>query len=209
MSLYNLLLNLFLHLDTYLAEIVGKYGLFTYLILFLIIFLETGIVVMPFLPGDSLIFVAGTLAAQKILNVFLLFFILSAAAILGDTVNYWIGKYLGESIEKRGFIKKRHLDRTYKFYEKHGGKTIVLARFVPIIRTIAPFVAGVGKMNYVRFLAFNLIGGFIWVGFFTLAGYFFGTIPWVKENLTVVVISIIILSIIPAVVEFLRHRKEK
>src|SRR3989344_7900275 len=196
-------IDVILHLDKYLGEIISNYGTLTYGILFLIIFLETGLVFTPFLPGDSLIFVAGTFAAKKVMNVFLLFILLSLAAILGDTINYWIGNYFGSKIH----IKQEYLDRTQKFYEKYGNKTIVLARFIPLIRTFAPFIAGIGKMNYLRFLSYNIIGGILWVAIFVFGGYFFGNIPFVSENLTYFILGIIIISFIPTFIGFLKHRK--
>lgn len=198
--------DLFLHLDKHLADIIDKFGLWTYALLFLVIFMETGFVVTPFLPGDSLLFAAGTFAALGSLNVGLLLLLLIVAAILGDTVNYWIGHYMGPRVfeENIRFIKKEHLERTHEFYEKHGGKTIVLARFVPIIRTFAPFVAGVGRMTYGRFLTYNVFGGVLWVTLFTLGGYFFGNLQVVKENFTLVVMGIIAISLVPAVYEALK-----
>jgi membrane-associated protein len=203
------LIDLFLHLDKYLGEIIRNYGLWTYLILFSIIFMETGLVVTPFLPGDSLIFAAGTFAGLGDLNPILLFALLSLAAIIGDTVNYWIGHFIGPkafSGEIR-FLKKEYLDRTHAFYEKHGGKTIVLARFIPIIRTFAPFVAGIGAMSYGRFIAYNVFGGLLWVAIFIFLGYFFGNLPVVQENFSLVIIAIILVSILPGVVEYLRERQ--
>ncbi len=205
------LIDLFLHLDKHLNEIILQYGTFTYLILFLIIFAETGLVVTPFLPGDSLLFAAGTFAASGSLDPFILFLLLSVAAIIGDSVNYAFGKYVGPKIFEKNkikFLKKEHLDRTHAFYEKHGGKTIIIARFIPIIRTFAPFVAGIGSMTYGKFIAYNIIGGIIWVGIFVFGGYFFGNLPFVKNNFSIVIVAIIIISVIPAVVEFLRHRKK-
>jgi membrane-associated protein len=209
-------IDFILHLDKHLAEIIQNYGTWTYLLLFGIIFMETGLVVTPFLPGDSLLFAAGTFASpalainggQPPLNVFWLWLLLIVAAILGDTVNYWIGHYIGPrafSGEVR-FLKKEYLDRTREFYEKHGGKTIVLARFVPIIRTFAPFVAGVGVMHYPRFLTYNVLGGIAWVTIFTFGGYFFGNLPFVKDNFTVVVMAIILISVLPMVYEFAKER---
>jgi membrane-associated protein len=200
--------DFFIHLDKYLGEIIRNYGLWTYLILFGIIFMETGLVVTPFLPGDSLLFAAGAFAGLGDLNVAVLFFLLGAAAILGDTANYWIGHYIGPrafSGEIR-FLKKEYLDRTHAFYEKHGGKTIVLARFIPIIRTFAPFVAGVGAMTYSHFIGYNIFGGLLWVALFTFGGYFFGNLPLVQENFTLVILAIIVISVLPGVVEFLRER---
>ena len=204
------LLQFFLNIDNSIISIIGNYGIFAYFILFLVIFLETGIVVTPFLPGDSLLFAIGTIAASGIINVWVLFVLLSIAAILGDTVNYFLGNYFGERVFlKFRFFNQKHLDRTKTFYEKYGGKTIILARFIPVIRTFAPFVAGIGKMNYPKFLFFNIIGGILWVGLFLFSGYFLGTIPFVKENLTFVVLIIIIASLIPAVIEIIRHKMNK
>lgn len=204
------LLDFVLHLDKHLSSLVQSYGLWTYLILFVIIFLETGLVVTPFLPGDSLLFAAGTFAAAKALNALWLFIVLSAAAILGDTVNYWIGHFIGPRVFHQGksrFFKKEHLDRTHRFYEKYGAETIIIARFVPIIRTFAPFVAGVGRMSYWKFISYNVIGGIGWVALFVFGGYFFGNIPFIKRNFGLVIIAIIIVSTIPAVVEFYRHSR--
>jgi membrane-associated protein len=205
----NTIIQFFLHLDANLAAIVASYGTVAYLLLFLVIFLETGLVVTPFLPGDSLLFAAGTLAAQGLLNVFVLFVLVSLAAILGDTVNYWIGKYVGKKISKSKYIKKENLAKTQHFYEKYGGKTIILARFIPIIRTFAPFVAGIGEMNYLRFISFNIIGGILWAFLFVFAGFFFGTLPFVKNNFTAVILAIIVISLIPAIVEYVRSRRKK
>jgi membrane-associated protein len=202
------LIDFILHLDKYLGEIIRNYGLWTYLILFGIIFMETGLVVTPFLPGDSLLFAAGTFAGLGDLNVILLFVLLSFAAVIGDTVNYWVGHFVGPrafSGEIR-FLKKEYLDRTHAFYEKHGGKTIVLARFIPIIRTFAPFVAGIGAMSYSHFITYNLVGGLLWVSLFTFAGYFFGNLQIVRDNFTLVILAIILLSVMPAVYEFVKER---
>jgi len=204
------LLDFVLHLDKHLSSLIQSYGLWTYLILFVIIFLETGLVVTPFLPGDSLLFAAGTFAAAKALNALWLFIVLSAAAILGDTINYWIGHFIGPRVFHQGksrFFKKEHLDRTHRFYEKYGAETIIIARFVPIIRTFAPFVAGVGRMSYWKFISYNVIGGIGWVALFVFGGYFFGNIPFIKRNFGLVIIAIIIVSTIPAVVEFYRHSR--
>jgi membrane-associated protein len=208
MDLIPQIIDFFLHLDKYLAEIIFTYGTWTYLILFLIIFMETGLVVTPFLPGDSLLFAAGTFASLGALNVWVLFITLSIAAILGDTVNYWIGHYIGEKAFSGNirFLKKEYLDRTHDFYERHGGKTIILARFIPIIRTFAPFVAGVGEMSYGRFLTYNVAGGIVWVGIFVFAGNFFGNIPFVRDNFSVVILVIIIISVLPGVYEFTKER---
>lgn len=202
-------IDFILHVDKYIGEFIASYGVFTYGILFFIIFLETGLVLTPFLPGDSLLFVAGAFAAQGSLNVILLFVLLSIAAIVGDTANYWIGHFFGERFfVRRRLIKREHLEKTKKFYEKHGGKTIIYARFVPIIRTFAPFVAGVGAMRYSRFLLFNIIGGVAWAGLFVFAGYFFGGMPIVEENLTLVIFIIILLSLLPPIIEYLKSRRK-
>ena len=203
------LLDLFLHLDRHLAAFIQTYGGWTYLMLTMVIFLETGVVVTPFLPGDSLLFAAGALAAKGALDVWLLFLLLSAAAIAGDTVNYWIGQRVGPrafSGEIR-FLKREHLDRTRAFYERHGGKTIFLARFVPIVRTFAPFVAGIGGMSYARFLGYNLAGGVAWVGLCLAAGYGFGNLPVVKENFSLVLLGIVMVSLLPVVWEAVRQRR--
>ena len=199
-------IDFFLHIDKNLALIIQNYGTFTYVLLFLIIFCETGLVITPFLPGDSLIFAAGALAASGMMNVIFLFIILSLAAIIGDSINYLIGSMIGPRIfhEKNRFLKKEYLDKTQKFYEKYGGKTIIIARFIPIIRTFAPFVAGIGKMKYKKFLFYNIIGGILWVSLFLFAGYFFGSLSFVKNNFSLVIIAIIIISIIPAIIEYLR-----
>lgn len=204
-------LEIILHLDKYLTLIFEQYGAWIYVILFLIIFLETGIVITPFLPGDSLIFAVGTLAAQGSLNIMLLLLLLCLAAIIGDTVNYWIGHYIGPKVFQQNirFLKKEYLLKTEAFYEKHGGKTIILARFIPIIRTFAPFVAGIGKMNYTRFLTYNVAGGIGWVTLFLLGGYYFGAIPLVRKNLTIVIVLIILTSFIPVITEYIRHKKIK
>ncbi|MCX7770910.1 MAG: DedA family protein [Proteobacteria bacterium] len=200
-----------LHLDRHLAVLIQKYGAYTYVIFFLIVFCETGLVVTPFLPGDSLLFAAGTFCALGSLNVHFLSIILIVSAILGDTVNYWIGNKFGERILSKNnkLIKKEHLIKTQKFYEKHGGKTIILARFVPIVRTFAPFVAGIGKMNYSKFLTFNVVGGIAWVVIFVYGGYFFGNIPIIKNNFTITIMIIILLSITPGLIEYVRHKLEK
>jgi len=212
MELLKKILDIALHLDKYLSAVIQQYGLWTYAILFLVIFVETGFVVMPFLPGDSLLFAAGTFAALKALKVGWLILLLSAAAIIGDTVNYWVGHHVGPKVfckEEARFFKKEYLDRTHAFYEKHGGKTIIIARFVPIIRSFAPFVAGIGRMSYGRFLAFNVVGGVGWVVLLVGAGYFFGTIPVVQENYSIAVLAIIAISTVPIAVEYLKHRRRK
>jgi membrane-associated protein len=208
------LVDFILHIDRYLGIFIQQYGTLTYVILFVVIFCETGLVVTPFLPGDSLIFAAGALAAidsSGTLNVFLLFAILAAAAVIGDTVNYWIGAKFGVKLFDYNIplLKKEHLDRTYEFYEKYGGKTIILARFVPIVRTFAPFVAGVGQMNYSRFITFNLIGGVAWVAIFTFLGYLFGNVPFVKENFEIVTLAIVLISVLPMVFEYVRSRRRR
>ncbi len=202
------LIDLFLHLDEYMANIITQYGTWTYIILFGVIFVETGLVVMPFLPGDSLLFAAGTFAALDALNIYYLLGLLMFAAILGDTVNYSIGHYLGERAYNIKWIKKEYFDKTHAFFEKHGGKTIFLARFVPIVRTFAPFVAGIGKMSYGYFITYNFVGGITWVLLFTLAGYFFGNIPIVRENFELVIIAIILVSVVPMGVEWWKARRE-
>jgi len=205
-------IDLFLHLDKHLADVIHLFGPWTtYALLFVIVFVETGVVIAPFLPGDSLLFAAGALAASTgVLGPVALFVLLASAAIAGDTVNYWIGAKVGPKVfhEERRFLNHEHLTRTQSFYEKHGAKTIVLARFVPIIRTFAPFVAGIGTMNYSRFLGYNVFGGVLWTGLFVFAGYFFGNIPVVKDNFGYVIVAIIVLSVLPGVWEYLRHRRE-
>jgi membrane-associated protein len=211
-------IDFFLHLDVHLSQIISDYGLWAYLILFLIIFVETGLVVMPFLPGDSLLFAAGAFAAPQLtaggeampgpFNIFYLIASLFVAAFLGDTLNYAIGDYFGPKVFRRDyrFLKRAHLEKTQQFYKKHGAKTIIFARFIPIIRTVAPFVAGVGTMKYGRFLSYNIIGGFLWVAIFVTAGYFFGNIPAVKKNFTLVIFAIIFVSILPPAFEFLKQK---
>jgi len=198
-----------LHIDTHLGEIIANYGALTHFILFLIIFAETGFVFTPFLPGDSILFAAGAFAALGSLHLTWILLLLFAAAVLGDTANYWIGHFFGQKMvdnPKIPFINQKHIDQTQEFYKKHGGKTIFLARFVPIVRTFAPFVAGVGKMHYGKFISYNIFGGFVWVFGFTLAGYFFGNIPQVKEHFSLVVLVIILISVMPIVFEFTKAR---
>ncbi len=228
-----------LHLDKYIHLLIQDFGVWSYFILFVIIFCETGLVVTPFLPGDSLLFACGAFAAHGALKVGWLYIILAAAAVIGDTVNYWIGYFIGPKIfrlgtessaapetagtpgtdargGKPGFFgkitravaKKEYLERTHKFYEKYGGETIIIARFVPIVRTFAPFVAGIGKMTYWRFISYNIIGGVGWVAIFVFGGYFFGNIPFVKKNFTLIIIAIIFISVLPAVIEIIRHKRE-
>lgn len=205
------LIDFVLHVDEHLTAIVRDYGGWTYGILFLIIFLETGLVVTPFLPGDSLLFATGAIAARGDLGVFWLFILLCIAAILGDSLNYWIGSKVGERAfdGRYRFLKREHLERTQTFFAKYGGKTIVLARFIPIVRTYAPFVAGAGRMEYSHFLTYNVGGGVAWIAIFLFGGYFFGNIPFVQENFGLVVIAIIVLSVVPPVIEFLQSRTKR
>lgn len=203
MSVILQFVDFFIHLDVYLSEIIKTYGIWTYALLFVVIFIETGFVVMPFLPGDSLLFAAGTFAALGSLDIFVIAAMLMIAAVAGDTVNYWIGHKLGDRVNNNEikWIRKEYLDKTHLFFEKHGGKTIFLARFVPIIRTFAPFVAGVGKMSYSYFISYNLFGGVTWVALFVFLGYFFGNIPFVKNNFSIVIVMIIAISLVPALLE--------
>lgn len=208
MELITQLFDFILHIDKHLGEIIAQYGYWTYSILFTIIFLETGVVVTPFLPGDSLLFAAGAIAATGALDVWVLFVLLAGAAILGDTVNYWIGNRIGPRVFEQDvrFFKREYLERTQKFYEKHGGKTIFLARFIPIIRTFAPFVAGVGTMRYRKFIVYNVVGALVWTSVFIFAGYYFGNIPFVRDNFGLVVIAIILISVLPVGYELIQHR---
>ncbi len=208
METIKFLIDLFLHLDEYLSQIISQYGVWTYGILFGVIFMETGFVVTPFLPGDSLLFAAGTFAALGSLNIWLVAGLLMVAAVLGDTVNYSIGHYLGERAYNIKWIKKEYFDKTHAFFEKHGGKSIFLARFVPIVRTFVPFVAGIGKMSYGYFITYNLVGGVVWVAVFTFLGYFFGNIPFVRANFEFVIIAIILISVLPMGYEWLKARRE-
>jgi membrane-associated protein len=211
MDLITYFIDLLLHLDKHLNTVIQNYGIWTYLLLFVIIFLETGLVVTPFLPGDSLLFAAGAFAAVGSLNVGWLFLLLWAAAVLGDTVNYWIGHAIGPRAfhGNHRFFKKEHLERTHRFYEKHGGKTIVLARFIPIIRTFAPFVAGIGQMTYARFIYYNIFGGLLWTALFIFGGYYFGNLPVVKHNFTLVILVIIFISLLPPLIEFIQSQRKK
>ena len=203
------ILDIFLHLDKNLAFAVTEFGVFTYFFLFAIIFLETGFVVTPFLPGDSLLFAAGAVAATSSLRILLLYFIVCSAAILGDTANYWIGNLIGPKIfeTKTRLIKKQHLIRAQEFYEKYGGEAIIVARFIPIVRTFAPFVAGVARMSYPKFVIYNILGGITWVSLFLWGGYFFGNLPFFKANFHFVVLVIIIISLIPMLIEILKFKK--
>jgi len=210
MDIITNLIDLILHLDKHLSYVIQTYGTWTYFFLFLIIFLETGLVITPFLPIDSLIFAAGAFAGLGSLNVYYLIILLCLAAIIGDTVNYWIGHYVGPKAFSGNirFLKKEYLERTHGFYERHGGKTIILARFIPIIRTFAPFVAGIGAMSYVQFLAFNVVGGIVWVTIFCIGGYFFGNLSFVQDNFTFVIMAIILISVMPGVIEFLKEKSK-
>jgi membrane-associated protein len=212
MELIGDFIDFIIHLDQHLSYILESYGVWCYLLFFVVIFAETGLVVTPFLPGDSLLFALGTFAAVGSLHVAWLFVILSAAAVLGDSANYTVGKYFGSMILKREgawFLKKEHIDRTHRFYEKYGAKTIVLARFVPIVRTFAPFIAGLGKMTYLRFFTYNVVGGVLWVALFVFCGFFFGNIRIIRENFTLTIFAIIIISILPAVVEVWKEARRK
>jgi len=211
MEVLKKIIDLFLHVDKNLAVIISQYGMLTYGILFLVVFMETGLVVTPFLPGDSLLFASGALAAMGSFQIWILYPLMLAAAIIGDTVNYWIGDYLGKEVfEKNSKIfKKEYLDEAEEFYAKHGGKAIVFARFVPIVRTFAPFVAGVSKMSYKHFIAYNVIGGFAWVTMFLFGGFLFGNIPFVKENFHYVVVVIVLISVVPIFWEGAKRRRKK
>jgi len=204
-------IDLFLHLDVHLAAAMSAYGVWTYAILFLIVFCETGLVITPFLPGDSLLFATGALCASGALEVETVMILLFIAAVLGDTVNYAVGSYCGPKVLAGGnrFLKKEYLDRTHVFYERYGGKTIIFARFVPIVRTFAPFLAGVGRMNYWSFVVYNVAGALLWILLFVLGGYYFGNIPLVKKNFTLVILAIIVVSIMPALIEAWRHRTSR
>ncbi len=209
MELVKKLIDIVLNVDEHLAKLVPEYGPWIYAILFLIIFCETGLVVTPFLPGDSLLFAIGALAGADVLSLPLVLVLLTVAAILGDTVNYWVGHYFGPRVFKTEsrFLNRKHLEKTHEFYERYGGKTIIIARFVPIVRTFAPFVAGVGSMTYGKFMSYNIFGGIFWVFSMTIAGYFFGNLPIVRKNFELVILMIIFISILPGIIEFLRERK--
>lgn len=208
---FSLVMHLFdfiLHFDKHLAEILQAYGTLTYFFLFLIIFCETGFVVTPFLPGDSLLFAAGAFAGAGLMDVGTLWGLLFVAAVAGDSANYWIGRFMGPKVFSRTdskFLNRKHLDRTQAFYDKHGGKTLILARFAPILRTFAPFVAGIGQMPYRRFLAFSITGGLLWISLFVLGGYFFGNLPAIKQNFKLVILGVIIVSLLPTAIELVRH----
>ena len=210
MEFFSFIIDFILHIDQHLTELAAQYGAWIYGILFLIIFCETGLVVMPLLPGDSLLFAAGSIAAIGKMNIHLMVVLLIIAAILGDAVNFMVGKYFGEKLfsnPNSKIFKQSHLQKTQQFYAKHGGKTIIMARFIPIVRTFAPFVAGMGHMSYHHFLAYNVIGGVLWVTIFSYLGYFFGNMDIVKDNLSLVLVAIIVLSILPAIIEIIRHKR--
>ncbi|HEX7556988.1 MAG TPA: DedA family protein [Leptolinea sp.] len=211
MDYVKLAIDFVLHMDKYLSVIIQNFGIWSYLLLFVVIFIETGLVVTPFLPGDSLLFAAGAFAAAGAFNPVLLFILMALAAVLGDTANYWIGHSIGPRVftENNRFFKKEYLDKTQAFYEKYGGKTIFLARFIPIIRTFAPFVAGVGKMRYGYFISYNIIGGIVWTAIFVFGGFFFGNLPFVQENFSIVIIAIVIISVLPAVWEYFKSKRDE
>jgi len=205
-------MDIVLHLDKHLYVLVSTYGVWINVILFLIVFAETGFVATPFLPGDSLLFAAGAIAATGAMNIYALVAILVTAAILGDTANYWIGFHAGPKIfrkQKSLLFNPEYLNKTYKFFEKYGGKTIIIARFIPIIRTFAPFVAGIGRMSYLRFALYNIVGGIFWVPLFCFMGYFLGNLPIIKQNFSCMIIAIIILSFVPGFIEYFKHHREK
>lgn len=211
MELLSSFLELILHLDAHLLALVQEYGVWVYAILFVIIFAETGLVVLPFLPGDSLLFVTGALCGMGSLELQILMPLLIVAAFSGDNTNYWVGRLLGLRLlnhANQRLIKHEHLEKTHQFFDKHGGKTIIFARFLPIIRTFAPFVAGIGTMHYRSFVMFSVAGSVAWIGSLTIAGYFFGNIPIIKNNLTVMILAIIVISFIPAILEFIKHRRQ-
>jgi membrane-associated protein len=211
MEFVTFLIDFILHIDVHLAQLATAYGPWLFLILFLIIFCETGLVVTPFLPGDSMLFVTGAIAAAGAFNIHLMVATLILAAVLGDSANYQIGRMIGLKVFDKPdsrIFKRKHLDRTHAFYERHGGKTIIIARFAPIVRTFAPFVAGVGAMRYTRFLSYNIVGAVAWVGAFSYAGYFFGNLPLVKKNLSLLILAIVVISLMPAVMGFIRQRRE-
>lgn len=203
------LINIILHIDKYLSILINSYGTVVYLLLFVVVFCETGLVVIPFLPGDSLLFAASAFAAAGMLDIKLVFVIFAAAAIIGDTVNYHIGHFIGPKVfskEDSRLFKKEHLERTHEFYEKHGPITIIIARFMPIIRTFAPFVAGIGSMRYLKFLSYNVAGGLLWVSLFAVTGFYFGNIPFIKSHFTTVIYAIIVVSLMPAIIGFVKSK---
>ena len=203
------LIEIFLHLDVHLGELTAQYGTFTYAILFFVIFAETGFVFTPFLPGDSLLFAMGTLAALGSLNVYFCFFLVVAAALTGDNVNYWVGHFLGIKILKNNsgrFIKKEYLEKTGAYFEKYGGKTIIIARFVPIVRTFTPFTAGIGRMNYLKFISYSIAGALLWSGLLVFLGYYFGNLPFIKKNFSLAILTVILISIMPAIIEIVRAK---
>lgn len=211
MEFLKLAVDFILHIDKHLEQITRDYGTLTYIILFLIIFAETGFIVTPFLPGDSLLFAIGAICAIGSLDLSLVIILLIIAAILGDTVNYSVGNFFKDKIlkgEKIRFIRTEHIEKTNEFYKKYGGKTIIIARFIPIVRTFAPFVAGIGSMEYKKFISYNVLGGIAWILIFTIAGYFFGNLPYIRKNFTLVIVAIIILSILPAVFEYIKAKRE-
>jgi len=210
MEFITYLINVVMHLDSHLLALTQQYGMWIYAILFLIIFSETGLVIFPFLPGDSLLFVAGALCGIGALDISLLLPLLMLAAFMGDNTNYWTGRLIGKRLVKLGnsrFIKHEHLDKTHNFYKKHGGKTIVFARFLPIVRTFAPFVAGIARMHYRLFVMFSAAGSVVWIAFFVIGGFFLGNIPVIKNNLTLMILVIVFISLVPAMLEFIRHRR--
>jgi len=209
MDLISIALSFLMHMDENLIVLIQQYGFLIYPALFAVIFLETGVVFTPFLPGDSLLFVAGAIAATGLLDIYILFITLSVAAIAGDTANYYIGRFVGKKIVRSKHVNKEYIKKAEEFYEKHGGKTIVLARFVPFVRTFAPFVAGMGKMKYRRFITYNVAGGIAWVAIFLFLGFYFGNLPFVKDNISLLFIAIILVSFVPFFVEFLRRRLKK
>ena len=203
------IIEYFLHLDTHLGVLTAEYGALTYAILFVVIFAETGFVFTPFLPGDSLLFAMGTLAALGSLNVYFCFFLVLVAALSGDNVNYWVGRFLGIKILKNSsgrFIKKEYLEKTNRYFEKYGGKTIIIARFVPIVRTFTPFTAGIGRMNYIKFINYSILGAILWSGVLVFAGFYFGNLPLVKDNFSIAILAVILISILPAIVEIVRMK---
>lgn len=211
MELIKFMIDFVLHIDVHLGQIIATYGIATYFILFLIIFMETGLVFTPFLPGDSLLFAAGAFAALNSLNIYVLLIVMTVAAILGDTANYWIGHFFGKKIiaHPKIPIDEKHIKETQKFFQKYGGKTIIIGRFMPFVRTFAPFVAGIGSMSYGTFISYNILGGILWVGVATLAGFFFGNIEFVKENFSLVIIMVVFLSLVPIIYEVLKKKFKK